>query len=352
MGSESPASVRLTRRGRAVVLLSVVVFFFGGLALGGFLYLRSIGAIGSHEPGAPVSIVIPKGSSANDIGELLEEEGIVPSAFGFRIAMNMNADGKTIEAGRYELFEDMTAPDAIDILLKGAASDEFVTVTFPEGFWLEDFARRLEKDTHLSGDRFMKLMESGKFRSKYQPEDIDTLEGLLFPSTYQVIERDTEESVLRRLIGEFDKQMDKLDFSQADAMGVTPYEVAIIASMVEAEAAVDADRTKIARVIYNRLDEGMSLGIDATVIYALGEHTDSLTESDLEIDSPYNTRQVAGLPPTPIGASGAESLAAAAAPEEGDWLYYVLADCDGNHAFSVSYDEFLQNKAAYQQLEC
>jgi UPF0755 protein len=266
--------------------------------------------------------------------------------------MNLNAGDETIEAGRYELFEGLSAPDAIEILLKGAQSDEFVTVTFPEGFWLEDFARRLEKDTHLSAARFMRLVESGNFRSKYQPDDIETLEGLLFPSTYQVIERDTEETVLKRLIGEFDKRMDKLDFSATDAMGITPYEVAIVASMVEAEAAVDADRGKISRVIYNRLEEGMTLGIDATVIYALGEHTDSLTESDLAIDSPYNTRKVAGLPPTPIGASGAESLVAAAAPEEGDWLYYVLADCEGNHAFSVGYDEFLQNKAAYQQLEC
>lgn len=108
----------------------------------------------------------------------------------------------------------------------------------------------------------------------------------------------------------------------------------------------------VARVIYNRLREGMTLGIDATVLYALGEHKDTLTESELAIDSPYNTRLVAGLPPTPIGAPGAASLEAAAQPAEGPWLYYVLADCEGNHAFSESYDEFLNNKAAYQQLSC
>ena len=346
------APVKLTRRGRVTVLLAVIVFFFGGLALGGYLYLRSIGVYGSSDPGKAVTVMVPKGSNAGDIGKILENQGVVPSAFGFRIAMNLNADGETIEAGRYELFEGMTAPDAIDILLKGAQSDDFVTVTFPEGSWLEDFATRLEKDTHLSAKRFLALAESGRIRSKYQPEDIDTLEGLLFPSTYQVIDRDTERTVLQRLIDEFDKQMDKQDFSAVEGMGISPYEAAVVASMVEAEAKVDDDRAKIARVIYNRLDEGMTLGIDATVIYALGEHTDSLTTTDLEIDSPYNTREYPGLPPTPIGASGAESLAAAATPADGDWLYYVLADCDGHHAFSVGYDEFLQNKAAYQQLDC
>lgn len=108
----------------------------------------------------------------------------------------------------------------------------------------------------------------------------------------------------------------------------------------------------VARVIYNRLREGMTLGIDATIIYGLGKHTEELTQSELEIDSPYNTRLYAGLPPTPIGAPGAESLKAAAAPADGEWLYYVLGDCDGNHRFSESYEEFLQNKAAYQQLSC
>ena len=108
----------------------------------------------------------------------------------------------------------------------------------------------------------------------------------------------------------------------------------------------------IARVIYNRLQEGMPLGIDATVLYALGEHKSELSSDDLKIDSPYNTRIVTGLPPTPIGAPGLNSLEAALAPAEGEWLYYVLADCEGHHAFSTNYDDFLEDKAAYQSLSC
>jgi UPF0755 protein len=114
----------------------------------------------------------------------------------------------------------------------------------------------------------------------------------------------------------------------------------IIASMIEREARVPEERPMIARVVYNRLRDGMTLGIDATVIYALGRHTDVLTRSDLEIDSPYNTRRFAGLPPTPIASPGRESLEAALNPAPGDWLYYVIADEDGRHTFTENYRDF------------
>jgi UPF0755 protein len=185
------------------------------------------------------------------------------------------------------------------------------------------------------------------------PPEVDNLEGLLFPSTYQIVRKDSEADVARRLVDQTVEETVELDFeAKAAARGVTPYEAVIVASMIEAEAKAPGDRGKIARVIYNRLDEGMRLGIDATVLYALGEHKNVLTNADLAVDSPYNTRKVAGLPPTPIGAPGAGSLEAAVNPAEGDWLYYVVSDCAGHHAFSESYDEFLQNKAKYQALEC
>jgi UPF0755 protein len=122
--------------------------------------------------------------------------------------------------------------------------------------------------------------------------------------------------------------------------------------MVEAEAKVDKDRPKIAEVIYNRLQQGIRLGIDATISYALGHHVAALTRSDLAVDSPYNTRLRTGLPPTPIGAAGLASLQAAAAPATGDLLYYVVADCRGHHFFSADYDAFLRAKARYEALTC
>jgi UPF0755 protein len=195
-------------------------------------------------------------------------------------------------------------------------------------------------------------MKSGEVRSKYQPEDVDTLEGLLFPSTYQIGKKEDGRAVAQKLVDEFERRVAPLDFSNAASLGVSAYEAIIVASMIEAETFRSEERRKVAAVIYNRLEKGIHLGIDATILYALGERKNSLTVSDLAIDSPYNTREVAGLPPTPIGAPGLASIRAALDPAPGNWLYYVLADCDGRHAFTSSYDQFLQDKAKYQDLEC
>jgi UPF0755 protein len=345
--------VALTRRGRFVVALAVLLGVAGVPALAGTLYLRSIGLWGKSEPEDTVEVVIPKGASVDEIGDVLESEGVIRSGFGFRLATFLESGNENIHAGRYEMRRGLTAGDALDDLLSQQPEGaKFVNVTFPEGSWLVDFAAVLERDTHISGSSFMKLATSGNIRSKYQPRGVETLEGLLFPSTYQIVEKDDARSVIERLVNEFDKRASDLSIENANALDITPYEAIIVASMIEAEAFVDEERAKIAAVIYNRLEQGIPLGIDATVLYALGEHKESLTQSDLEIDSPYNTRRVAGLPPTPIGSPGVKSLSAALEPAPGEWLYYVLADCDGNHAFSVSYDEFLQDKAEYQSLEC
>jgi UPF0755 protein len=343
-----------SRRGRAAIILFVLVVLLLAPALGGFLYLSSVGFLGNSDPGRAVEIVIPKGAGTETIGRVLEESGVIESAMGFRIATYFGGGVEDVQAGRYELPTGLNARDALDALLEaGPLGEDFVMVTFPEGSWLVDFAATLGDKTHLSEKRFLDIVENGKIETPLKPAEISTLEGLLFPSTYQVIEKDTERDIARRLVDEMEKQTASLDFeAKAGELGLTPYEALIVASMIEGEASVGGDRDKIARVILNRLEQGIALGIDATIIYALGEHRTELFESDLEIDSPYNTRLVQGLPPTPIGAPGRESLQAAVNPADGDWLYYVLSDCEGHHAFSVEYEDFLEDKAAYQQLEC
>lgn len=351
--SDPGDTVRLTRRGRVVTFFVVVAVLLGVPAIGGSLYMRSIGVLGASDPGPEVELVIEEGSSAREIGSILESKGVVDSALGFRIAVYLEGGAEDIQAGRYELPTGLNARDALTTLVEEGPVIEFVQVTFPEGSWLTDFARTLDRNTHLSGDRFLELATSGEIRSKYQPEDVSTLEGLLFPSTYQIVENDTERSVLERLVNQFDKEAGKAGIADAEArVGVTPYEAIVFASMIEAEASAAGDRNKIASVLYNRIEEGMKLEIDATVLYALGEHKEELTVSDLQIDSPYNTRLYEGIPPTPIGAPGAASLEAVMQPAEGDWLYYVLADCEGNHHFAVDYDDFLAAKSRYQALDC
>ena len=342
----------LTRRGRIVLLLTILAVIVGVPALAANVYLRSIGGWGSSDPGRAVELVVPEGAGVETIGKLLEEKGVIDSAFGFRIAAYLEGGAEDIQAGRYEIPVGLTARDALAALISNRPVADFVSVTFPEGLWLTDFARILEENTDLSGDRFLRMLEKGKVRSSLLPQGSNNHEGLLFPSTYQVSEEDDEASVARRLVEEMEEQVAPIDFSVAEGLGYSRYEAIVIASMIEAEAKIDSERAKVARVIYNRLELGEKLGIDATVNYAIGDHKLDLTVSELAVDSPYNTRLYPGLPPTPIGAPGAEALEAAAEPADGDWLFYVLADCDGRHAFSATYDEFLQDKAAYEALDC
>ena len=334
-----------------VAALLVLLVGAGALAGAGLLYLRSIGLAGASEPGRRVEIVVPRGATASEIGELLAREGVVRSAWGFRLAAYLEGTGDRIQAGRHVLRAGLNARDALRALLRGARVD-YVTVTFPEGSWLTDFARILGRDTHLSRRRFLRLARAGRVRSRLQPTPGTTLEGLLWPATYQVSEDQDERDFLRRLVGEFERRVFALDASAARRRGLSLYDLVKVASMVEAEARVAADRGRIAAVIYNRLARDMPLGIDATIAYAIGRRGGSLSVEDLAVDSPYNTREHAGLPPTPIGAPGQASLEAAAHPARGEWLYFVVRDCRGHHAFSESYAEFLEDKAAYQALSC
>jgi len=184
-------------------------------------------------------------------------------------------------------------------------------------------------------------------RSSVLPKDQKSLEGTLFPESYQVEEGDAPEVVIQRMVDQLDRLFAKPDTqARVEALGLTPYQVLTVASLIEEEAKTDDDRPKVARVIYNRLDQEMPLQIDATSCFAKGEPGCTLTEADLASDSPYNTRNRQGLPPTPIASPGRASIEAALNPADGDWLYYVRdvdAD-DGSHFFTDDYDEFVEAK--------
>ena len=190
---------------------------------------------------------------------------------------------------------------------------------------------------------FLGVAKSGRVRSEFQPDGINNLEGLLFPDTYFVDRTDTEEAILRRMVATFDQVATEEGLADSAAkVGRSPYETLIIASLVESEGKVAVDRPKIARVIYNRLKVPMPLQIDATVIYARGgvrRPGGQVLFSDLEVDSPYNTYKIKGLPPTPISASGRTAISAALGPVSGPWLYYVKFQSDGTHKFSTTLAE-------------
>jgi UPF0755 protein len=295
-------------------------------------------------PGRRVSVVVPRGATTADVADLLEEKGVISDAriFGYYLRVRGDVD---VQAGTFPLREDSSMGDVRAALDEGPRL-AFTDVTVPEGKWVSDVDDIVAAVPGFDAASFTAEVESGVVRSLYQPQDVTSLEGLLFPDTYRVDENEDEQTVLARMVSTLDQVATELGYADAAArVGREPYEVLIIASLVEAEAKVDGDRAKIARVIYNRLAQNMTLGIDATVYYALQRRGGGLTRSDLEVESPYNTRVNPGLPPTPIGLPGRASLEAAINPEPGPWLYYVLADEEGNHAFSESFAEFQRNVA-------
>lgn len=335
---------------RAAVVFLVLAIVGVGVAGAGALWIR--GHLDpSGEPGEEVAVEIPLGSSTSRIAELLEQNGVITSARVFRYYVRFKDEGP-FQAGSYSFRERSSMADVIDAL-NGGPIIVFSDVTVPEGLTLEEIYPRIGPPggiERFSVDAFRAAVEDPGLRSKFQPDDVELMEGLLFPDTYRVDERETEADLARRMVTALDEIATALGYEAApERFGLTPYEVLIIASLIEEEAKVDEDRPKMARVIYNRLERGWPLGIDATVIYATGDQ--QITRSDLDSDSPYNTRKFTGLPPTPIAAPGRASLEAAINPEDGPWMYYVLTDPDGlRHSFSTTDAEFQRDKRTCQQL--
>ena len=205
----------------------------------------------------------------------------------------------------------------------------------------------IEQTTGVKASVFATQAESGRYGlPPYLPKGRHP-EGFLFPDTYEFVKKGLDaEAIIRRMLDQFDAEATELDLAAgAKELGLTPYEVVIVASMIEREAQVDADRATIAGVIYNRLAAGQTLGIDATLLYGDPSPDGKLSGADLATDSPYNTRINAGLPPTPIASPGRASLEAALHPEQTDYFYYVLCPPDGRgvHRFALTYDEHLAN---------
>ena len=345
-----PERTQERRVARWLVVMAILAAFALVVAGAGGLWVK--GQIDpSGPPGEEIAFDIPRGATTSEIADLLAEADIITSAEVFRWYLRLKGGGP-FDAGQYRLATNSSMADVVRVLDEGPALPPAVSLTIPESLWVEEVAARVDKIEHLDGARFLELANSGTIRSVFQPEGVTTLEGLLYPETYRIEETEDEEDVLRRMVETFDQVATQVGVADAQArVGVSPYEAIIVASLIEAEAKVDEDRPKIGRVIYNRLEQGIPLGIDATFYYHLGleRKGTGLRTSDLEQDHEYNTRLRRGLIPRPISMSRRASLEAALNPEPGPWLYYVLADAEGHHAFSESYDEFLRNKRAAQE---
>lgn len=320
------------------VSIAIVVVASAGLAIARWI----------NDPGAAngktVHFKVEQGSSASRIAEGLEGSGVIDSALAFRIYTKLKGQGAGLRAGDYELRTGLSYERLLAILRKGPPG-KFVKLLIPEGLTLQQTATQVEKLTHISATDFLAAAETFAARPSILPPG-RSLEGFLYPATYFVEEKETALTLVGRLVDQFQRLADKADFESSGGLGRTPYEIIIIASMIEEEAKAAEERDEISAVIHTRLKKGIPLGIDATIQYALNKYDGKpLTQSELEIDSPFNTRKRAGLPPSPIASPRLESILAALNPAQVDFIYYVLAPDCVHHLFTASFEEFSRAKA-------
>ena len=314
-----------------IVLLPIILVLGAG---GWFLYeLNPPGGTGKR-----VTVDIPRRTGNAAIGDLLENKGVIGSSQAFQIYVGVTRAGP-FNPGHYAMRENLGVRDAVGVLKSGPAKGPQFKLVLPPGLTLAEIADRVGMLQGHNRDTFLQVAQSGVVRSKYQPADVTSLEGLVYPDTYFVSKGETDQQILTRLVSAFDQRADEIGLSGPNAGGLTPYQTVVAASLIEREAKLDEDRPLISAVIHNRLVAGKPLQIDATVCFAKGGCNASPTAADLALDSPYNTYKIAGLPPTPISTVSVKSLQAAQNPASVPYLYYVLSDKNGKHKFATTQEE-------------
>jgi UPF0755 protein len=308
-----------------------------------------------------VPVVIPKGSSVGEVGELLEKKGVISGGFIidgstlFQARVTLSGDRSNIIAGRHLMAKDMSYGDAIDALTKEskpveAAKPGVINVTIPEG-QSRPITAKLVKEDGIKGS-YMRATRKSKVLNpeQYGGKNVKSLEGFLYPDTWEFNTRKPVKNLVALQLQDFKKKIKKINMKYAKSKNLTIFDVVTIASMIEREAGVPKQRKLVSSVIYNRLHEGMTLGIDSTIRFATGNYEKPLTQSELESESPYNTRTHAGLPPGPINSPGLAALNAAAHPAKTDYLFYVNDPNSCNElAFAKTEEEFLADAAKYEQ---
>jgi UPF0755 protein len=329
------------------VLLLLAALVAGAVFAGGKVLDRLSGSSAADfdgEGSGEVVVQIEAGDTAGDVADTLVQEGVVASRQAFFEVAAADPRATGLQPGFYQLRMKMSAASAFELLLDPSAR-VVGRVTIPEGRNVEQTLQLLAEGTDIPLADYQAAAK--------QPAELglpdyaeNQLEGFLFPATYEVQPGATAADVLTMLVDRFKQAADTVGLEQgAKELGLTPYEVVIVASLIEREVKFDDEYGKVARVVYNRLDQGIPLGIDAAIAFGVGKNAgEPLTKSDLAKDTPYENRRQRGLPPTPIASPGEATLMGALNPDDGDILYYVLATQEGRTFFTSSYQEFLDQR--------
>ncbi len=325
----------------AVILLIVLLWFLNAL-------FQPFHGDGSGH----VAVTIPKGSSVSEVGDLLSKRGVIDDSTMFQIRVTLAGKRSDLFAGRFNLKHEMSYGAAIDALSKEpnkAQKPGITTVTLPEGYDREQMGQLVREDG-VPGN-YMKATVKSKYLSpaEYGGKGAKGLEGFLFPDTFELKPKAPVADLVQLQLQDFKRKIKQVNMKYAKSKNLTVFDVLTIASMVEREAGVPKQRKLVASVIYNRLREGIPLGIDATIRFATGNYEEPLTQTQLETNSPYNTRTNQGLPPGPINSPGLAAIEAAAHPANTEFIYYVNDPNSCNElTFAKTEEEFNEAVEKYE----
>lgn len=323
----------------AIIILAITVAFMSYLNIGS----RPL----DSQDSTLITVEVPNGTNTHEIGKILESKGLISNYGLFILKSKLEGlDGK-YKAGQYHLSPSMSMDEIIENLISGNNSS--IKFTIPEGFNISKIIEVFEKKGLINKETFTREIISGQYDYwflKDAPSGKNRLEGYLYPETYYVYSNATEHEIIDKMLSQFNVVFTKEHRKRAEELGMNINEVITLASIIEREAVMSEERPIISGVFHNRLKSGMPLQSCATVQYLLGEQKAVLTIADTQIESPYNTYLVSGLPPGPICSPGIESINAALWPADTDYLYFV-AKGDGSHAFAVTFEEHKKYKAMY-----
>jgi UPF0755 protein len=332
-----------------------VLFLLSIVAVGGVSYwiYNSLNKQQSHDK-ANQFIQIPKGSTPNQIVEKLAAEGILPSMLPTQIYLRSFGDANNLKAGEYQFDSPITPLQVLRELEKG--EERTTKITIPEGFTRFDIARRIAEkfpqNPPMDDKAVLTLMDDVSLIKDFDLA-AKNLEGYMFPSTYNFPRDVKPQEIIKTMVEQFKKTWKPEWNERARSLGRTPHEIVTIASLVETESHVETERPVVASVIYNRIAKNIPLGIDQTAVYIAkmqNRWDGTINKSDLEADSPYNTRRFGGIPPGAISSVSESALKAALYPAQTDYIYYVLdvTKNDGTSVFFNNARDFERAKAAYQ----
>lgn len=335
-------------------LFALVLVALVGLGLVGYWWYEGLHEQLAHDK-ADSFITIESGSTANAIIAKLHEEGIITKPSHAKLFLKTLGKEMKLQAGDFQFPSPISTVGALELLQDGRKRT--ARLTLPEGWTRFEIAARVASrfpgDPPMAEEEVFGLMDQVGLIADFDPA-ARNLEGYLYPTTYEIETDAGPEQVIERLVQEFRSVWQDGWDERAQSLGRTRREIITIASLIENESKLEAERPVVASVIYNRLERGIPLGLDATNVYIaklLGRWDGTLHRSDLEVDHPYNTRKIQGLPPGPICSPSAAAIEAALFPKETNYLFYVLNvdETDGSHNFYEDAAGFNRGKAKYQR---